>query len=507
MAEPDQQHGAWAARLHNALEAAGYDELGHLKSCMEQYGIPFDPAPLVRVIEASPTDEADVCLQTAFAQWNSLLCREMNRLELSRLQLEEEKDGVTNSLTFQRQRCNELATENTALKDDLKTVRTELRETSALNRKLIDRASNAAANAGSQVPHHAAAIRRVTQDPEKFDGLEKDVAKRQDQYTTWRTRITLNFAEDTMYFHNEPKKILCILRCLGGDVYTLNQELLDQIETHPNDPSTWKYATAADLIAELNRQYETLDLVHDATIKFDTLEQGHKPFQNFLAAFVALASKCRKTEEQKVEALKRKVSKEIAGMLKTLASPPKRDDFKAWADQCQVFYNNLTEYDHNQKLKPAPQRNNNTLTNRGGGTNQNQGRHSHGTDTAGLSAVPATTAVTAHVADDPMQLDAMRTAERELLYAQGLCFYCKEPGHVAEHCAKKKAADARRELLRGGGRGGRGGRGSFFGGRSRGRGGFGGAVHYRRIAATVEGGGFVEGEVDTRAQSPSQEKE
>ncbi|KAK8153302.1 hypothetical protein BC567DRAFT_187127 [Phyllosticta citribraziliensis] len=69
---------------------------------------------------------------------------------------------------------------------------------------------------------------------------------------------------------------------------------------------------------------------------------GHnKPFQNFLAQFVALATNCKKTEDQKVDAFKRKVSTELASMLKTLPTPPKRDDFTAWAEQCQTFYNSL----------------------------------------------------------------------------------------------------------------------------------------------------------------------
>jgi hypothetical protein len=41
----------------------------------------------------------------------------------------------------------------------------------------------------------------------------------------------------------------------------------------------------------------------------------NKPFQNFAAKFHALAQRCNKTEAQKVEALKKKVSKELADKL------------------------------------------------------------------------------------------------------------------------------------------------------------------------------------------------
>ena len=68
-----------------------------------------------------------------------------------------------------------------------------------------------------------------------------------------------------------------------------------------------------------------------------------------MAEFINLAAKCKKTDEEKVESLKKKVSQEIKDAIKNLAAPPKRDDFQAWADQCQVFFNNQQEYEHNKQ--------------------------------------------------------------------------------------------------------------------------------------------------------------
>jgi hypothetical protein len=61
-----------------------------------------------------------------------------------------------------------------------------------------------------------------------------------------------------------------------------------------------------------------VDLSLSASISFDKCFQRNRLFQNFLAEFISLAKKCKKTKEQKVKALKKKVSKSIAKALSTL---------------------------------------------------------------------------------------------------------------------------------------------------------------------------------------------
>src|SRR5438034_3790707 len=93
----------------------------------------------------------------------------------------------------------------------------------------------------------------------------------------------------------------------------------------------WLYQTSTEFLAALDKQYTTLDLAHAAGIMFDKLHQANRPFQNFLAEFNTLAKKCRKTDEQKVEALKKKVSEEIASKIAGDSNPPPRDDFASWS--------------------------------------------------------------------------------------------------------------------------------------------------------------------------------
>jgi hypothetical protein len=66
-----------------------------------------------------------------------------------------------------------------------------------------------------------------------------------------------------------------------------------------------------------------------------------------------------------------------------------------------------------------------------------------------------------------MDLDAlhkMKAEECQYCYVNGLCFYCKAPGHDVENCEKKRISDARRALGQGDcGRPGPWGRGGFPG--------------------------------------------
>jgi hypothetical protein len=77
-------------------------------------------------------------------------------------------------------------------------------------------------------------------------------------------------------------------------------------------------------------------------------------FPNFIAKFETLAYQCGKTEEQKVEALKKKISQELAEKLATLDNPPAANDYRSWVRKCRVFHDNIRVYEHNQLGKTGP---------------------------------------------------------------------------------------------------------------------------------------------------------
>jgi hypothetical protein len=261
--------------------------------------------------------------------------------------------------------------------------------------------------------------RRISEDPEKFGGMEKDIAKRQQHYVNWRSQINRCFGVDRNVFNTEYRRIQHISGLLKDDAYDINRDHFDTITENPDDPEYWHWKTSAQVFQALNTQYETLDLSQQASQAFDNLWMTNKPFQNFLADFNRLAAKCGKTQEQKVEALRIKVSQELSDEIAHRGNRPSKADFAKWAEMCQQIYNNLEEQKHVDKLR-------NSRLN----ANRQQPR------TSDNSPAPGT--------GDPMVLDATRPRPtREQCIQYGLCFYCKKPGHSREECEEKKRADAR----------------------------------------------------------------
>ncbi|KAI1006099.1 hypothetical protein K3495_g2121 [Podosphaera aphanis] len=199
-----------------------------------------------------------------------------------------------------------------------------------------------------QAPLHS---RRISTDPDKFDERESDLMKRQQSYVNWKTQLRVCFGQNSSVFIHERITLLYIFGLLGGDAYENNRLYFEQFLAHPNGSIMWKWKTAEQLFAALDSQYETVNLQLDASIKFDKLYQRKTPFPNFLATFQSLATRCGKTEEQKVEALKKKVSDEIAQQFRSLDEPPASDDVTGWVAKGSRFYKNIQEYDHNLRNK------------------------------------------------------------------------------------------------------------------------------------------------------------
>ena len=164
--------------------------------------------------------------------------------------------------------------------------------------------------------------RQISHDPELLSGDDKNIAHQQETYANWKSQIQLNFVQDSNIFNTEKHQILHICGFLSGQAYQNNCDLLNIVTQHSDDPASWEWITAEAALTALNRQYETLNLSLSTSIALDKCYQKNRPFQNFLAEFTSLAKKCKKTEEQKVEALKKKVSESIVKALSTLDNPP-----------------------------------------------------------------------------------------------------------------------------------------------------------------------------------------
>ena len=281
--------------------------------------------------------------------------------------------------------------------------------------------------------HVTPTSRRVSKDPQPFAGDNKDIAKRQQEYVNWCSQIRLVFLQDGDMFTTDMKKILHVAGLLTGDAQDVNRNDFDTIINNPHDPTMWKWLSIDAVFASLDIQFKTLDLSREASRDFDNLFMKGKPFQNFIAQFSTLAQKSGKTERQKVEALKLKVSDELQKATAIQINTPGAEAFEEWCSFYQRLYNNQRDYEHLQRRK-----------------------QDHGYQPRNLLSLPHRTTVTpvpapAPVPDgDPMILDAAR-GQRELGRAQerqrrrelNLCFYCGSPGHQVDECSEKAANDSK----------------------------------------------------------------
>ncbi|RAL60832.1 hypothetical protein DID88_010157 [Monilinia fructigena] len=132
-------------------------------------------------------------------------------------------------------------------------------------------------------------------------GDEQDIAKRQDQYTAFRSAVNRCLTAD---YENESEfqKITFLANLLSGSAYTNNQIHFDTITDNPYDSDLWPlgWRTVASIWRELNKQYQTLDLSRKASMDYDKCKMKKIPFGNFITEFKQLAIKCKKTAEQQV---------------------------------------------------------------------------------------------------------------------------------------------------------------------------------------------------------------
>jgi hypothetical protein len=298
--------------------------------------------------------------------------------------------------------------------DRIRELETENANNARAIRKLI-LSGEAAGNAVSR--------QRLTQDPPKFKGEERDITRRQQEYVNFRDHVNRCLTVDSSVFNSEFRKIQYLAGLLDGNTLDLNRENFRLITEHPEHPELWVWKTTKDVWAALDSQYETLDLSQDASIRYDNLRMTNKPFQNFVAEFNMLAAKCGKTSEQMVADMKLKISDELNNATQFRHDKPGKGDVMRWQKLYQDLYNDIQERHHIDKMRAnrGPQRSD---------QRQPSARQENRAPPQAQAMPPG----------DPMVLDAARSRmrpSREQCFREGLCFYCKKPGHNIDGCREK----------------------------------------------------------------------
>ena len=272
--------------------------------------------------------------------------------------------------------------------------------------------------------------RRRTTDPDKFTGEEKDPEKRQVAYLNWRSQVARVLATDDHIYSTQFDCIQYAAGRLAGKAYNLFQNRFDKVTLNKNRPELWPWQQKGEespmtaLFRDLGALYATMDLTKTASLAFDKLWMRGKSFPQFIAEFQTLAEQCNKTDAQKVDELKRRVSNELAAALQNQATVPGPNAFAEWVTLFQALWDRQQEGIHFAQLR---------------GSNAANQSHPQPRQQPQAQQQPAPMP-----AGDPMQLDAGRfNLSSDECRRRGLCFYCKEPGHGIGGCQKRIEADAR----------------------------------------------------------------
>jgi hypothetical protein len=253
--------------------------------------------------------------------------------------------------------------------------------------------------------------RRKSIDPDKFDASDKDIAKRQQKFEVWHSKVKAVFAQDKDYFDTEFSRIVHCSELLSGPAYDAISTNLQTVVDNEGDCTKWAWITLSEFLQSLSSSYIIISAKQKARDELDAMYQQEQPFQEWSAVVFPLLDKAGKTDEQKVEFLRKRINSKLQDALAPHVDRPADDEWDKWVDFVRKLARNLDERDHNLKLKDN--------TNTGGsqyyGTNRDTTSNSPNVDADG---------------DTEMRAFGITIQEWRRRKDNNLCLACGEPGHV-----------------------------------------------------------------------------
>lgn len=314
----------------------------------------------------------------------------------------------------------------------------------AAQKELLDDSNDQLAKTAFRQPEteHTGPRGKISDDPGTFEPSTKDhEMARQLKYITWKSKVQVALIQDKHIYVQEWQKILYVTSKLGGTIWSDHRDDFVKMTNNQEDPTKWTWKTLKEVWDEFDKAFITVNIKMMASMKFRDLHYDNpqsyglekKDFSTFLSSFITQATRAGKTDEQKVEALKQKVSSYLRSRFAGLLEPPKSDAWDKWLTLTRKFEENRLEYQHNEAYGEHKKHNHNSTHN-----------HNH----AGKTPLSLPSVQPPQSGGDPMELDRMilrlsrlSEAERDMCMRQNLCFFCRVFGHRIDECPRKYAAD------------------------------------------------------------------
>ncbi len=254
--------------------------------------------------------------------------------------------------------------------------------------------------------------KRKAKDPPAFDGKGSPV-ERQEKFEIWETKIQNVFQRDADYFLTPLDEVLYMSEMLVDKAYDYVKHGLDMLRQ--KESAKLVFSDRESMLEYMRKHYKTIDTTQVAKNKLDTLTQGERNYWSWKAELDELMIKAHKTEEQKVDLLKKNMSPKMKDLAVTLSRKIGEADYEGWSDQMDVFALNLQDHNHQAKV-----------------SNPKPSGYRPGNQPTITAPMPV---------GEPMDLDRISDNERKRRVDNKLCLACGQPGHWKEAHDPNKTAN------------------------------------------------------------------
>jgi hypothetical protein len=241
-------------------------------------------------------------------------------------------------------------------------------------------------------------------------------------FDAWKRAVRNKLRANADHYPTEEAK-------LGYVLSRVEQPASDILEPHLDDDAAIPLTTHTQVFEALERVYGVLNKEYLYQGQFERLEQGNADFNAFIAEFYRLAAPLRRDENSLLNSFRRKLSPTM--QRHTIGRQNESlDDLIEFCRRIDDDLKMQQQSRRNTAYTPSSRTPTRTAT--------------PPVPTAPASVKRATTAAPTRTTLNPNSFVRAQTprtdttaAEREQLKAQGLCFRCKQQGHIASECPQQ----------------------------------------------------------------------
>jgi hypothetical protein len=232
--------------------------------------------------------------------------------------------------------------------------------------------------------------------------------------------VQLYLAINDDVYNTDKKKITFILSFMSeGDVKSWKGKFLQ----NANKPTGLDLGTWAQFQTDLTEVFKPYDAPRDALEELTALKMGNNSIEDHIAKYKILLSRSDipETSPLAIDYFRKTLNIPLQQKLLELPNAPK--DLKEWYDWANCLNNNFRKMQH---ILGRGQ----TTTNNGKGKEEPHRCWNFQAQQKDLNTMDVDVIATT--------MNAMTVEEREKFMKEGLCFWCRKPGHISRDCPLKK---------------------------------------------------------------------